>query len=113
MDLNPIQFEKVECKKIIGEATDSKINKCAIEFENNPDKVYYSGQLICGNVQLSLNEKKDVRGVFLKIVGRAYVRWTEGYGQHRTTYKGKEPFLDKQIYLIGGSDGNNLYQKIE
>lgn len=109
MALDQIQFEKIECKTTYqDDITERKINKCVIEFDNNPAKVYYSGQLVCGTVQLSLNEKKDVRGVVLKIVGKAYVRWTEGYGQHRTTYKGKELFLDKQIYLIGGNEGINV-----
>lgn len=99
-------MEKIEFTKIIGEITERKINKCAIEFENNPAKVYYSGQLICGIVHLTLNEKKKVHDVSVKVFGKAYVCWPESNDQ---TAHGKEIFFDKRIELNHESNGNKLF----
>lgn len=49
---------------------------CVISFDN-PDGVYYAGQLLNGTVELTLTKEKKVRGVFVKIYGRAYAYWTE------------------------------------
>lgn len=35
---------------------------CKINFENNPNRVYYTGQVVSGCVQLSINETTTVRG---------------------------------------------------
>lgn len=71
-------FEKIEFKKVIGELTERKpINKCAFEFADNPTKVYYSGQLICGIVHLTLNENMKTKNIFANVIGKAYVRWIE------------------------------------
>lgn len=103
-----MKFEKVEFMKILGEITDRKVNKCEIVFDNNPAKVYYAGQLICGIVHLTLNEKKNVRDVSLNIVGKAYVRWIESNGRNNTAYHGKEVFFDKRIEdMDHESNGNN------
>lgn len=39
---------------------------CAIEFDNNPQKVYFGGQLMSGRVILTLHKAKLVRGALLK-----------------------------------------------
>lgn len=49
---------------------------CVISFDN-PDGVYYAGQLLRGTVVLTLTKEKKVRGVFVKVYGRAYAYWTE------------------------------------
>lgn len=36
--------------------------ECKIVFINNPDKVFYGGQLLSGRVELTLAESKTVRG---------------------------------------------------
>lgn len=35
---------------------------CLIEFDNNPQKVFYGGQLLSGQVSLTLHKEKTVRG---------------------------------------------------
>lgn len=79
---------------------------CEIEFENNPSKVVYSGQLLRGNVHLSLTGSKTVRGVFIKICGGAYCHWTKGYGKTRRSYTGREDYLDERTYFMGGREGD-------
>lgn len=49
---------------------------CTITFDN-PDGVYYAGQMLNGAVALTLTKEKKIRGVFVKIFGRAYAYWTE------------------------------------
>lgn len=106
--LKEIKFDKIEWKNVIGDISKRKINKCVIEFENNPAKVYYTGQLICGNIYLSLNENRNVRGICVKIIGKAYVRWSEEYGENPSVYTGKEIFFDERIDLDGESNSKNV-----
>lgn len=54
---------------------------CEIEFENNPLKAVYSGQLLRDNVNSSLNEWKKVRGVFINICVKAFCHWRKGSGR--------------------------------
>ncbi len=41
-----------------GEAT------CKINFENNQSRVYYTGQVVSGSVNLTINEATTVRGEY-------------------------------------------------
>lgn len=76
---------------------------CEIDFENNPNKIIYTGQVVRGTVRLTLNEEKNVRGVYIRIYGKAYCRWTRRRG--RVTYVGKQNYLNETTYLIGAEEG--------
>lgn len=80
---------------------------CIIDFENNPLKVIYAGQLLRGTVALTLTETKSVRGVYIRIRGTAYARWTSGSGRSRSTNTGKEDYLDEKTYFVGGPENTN------
>lgn len=82
---------------------------CVIEFENNPSKVVYSGQLLRGNVHLSLTGSKTVRGVYIKICGEGYCHWSTGSGKNRRSYTGKEDYLEERVYFMGGREGDNFF----
>lgn len=95
---------------------------CIITFEN-PSRAYYAGQLVRGTVNLTLaSEMKKVRGVYVKIIGRAYAYWTEycniNHNQnrnpaasqnqssgHHVSYNGEEVYLDEKTYFVGGRSG--------
>lgn len=79
---------------------------CLISFEN-PDGVYFAGELLRGKAILSLTKTKKVRGVYVRIFGRAYAHWTRHCsidhhpgrdqngklvrrGGHRVSYAGSE-----------------------
>lgn len=79
---------------------------CEIDFENNPQKVLYAGQLLRGSVRLTLTEEKNVRGVYIRIYGTAYCHWTEGSGDNRKSYTGKEDYLNEKTYFVGDNHGN-------
>lgn len=36
---------------------------CVIAFDNNPDKVFYGGQLLTGKVTLTTTKEKTIRGI--------------------------------------------------
>lgn len=96
---------------------------CEIAFEN-PEKVFYAGQLLRGTVRLTLTKQKKVRGVYVKIFGRAYAYWTEycsvdhdrnrdpnrtSNSGHHVSYSGEEDYLNEKTYFVGGSSGNFLF----
>lgn len=84
---------------------------CLISFEN-PDGVYFAGELLRGKAILSLTKTKKVRGVYVRIFGRAYAHWTRHCsidhhpgrdqngklirrGGHRVSYAGSEVCFDE------------------
>lgn len=97
---------------------------CVISFEN-PSRVYYAGQLVRGTANLTLTKEKKVRGVFVRICGKAYAYWTEycstdhnrhrnrdnnrvGSSGHHVSYTGEEVYLDEKTYFVGGSNSSNF-----
>lgn len=79
---------------------------CLINFEN-PDGVYFAGELLRGTAILTLTKAKKVRGIYVRIFGRAYAHWTRycsidhnpgrdengklvRRGGHRVSYTGSE-----------------------
>lgn len=85
---------------------------CEIDFENNPMKVIYAGQLLRGTVRLHLTEHKDVRGIYVRIYGTAHARWSTGSGKNRKTYTGDEDYLNEKTYFVGGPDGSVSHDEI-
>lgn len=88
---------------------------CEFNFINNPERVYYAGELLKGTVHLSLKSKTTVRGVYVEIYGKAYAHWTKTHyerdydgEEHRYTryYYGEESYLGLKEYFIGGTSGN-------
>lgn len=82
---------------------------CDITFENNHLKVFSAGQMMRGSVRLRLHEEKKVYGVYVRIWGRAYAR--KEYS--KTTYKGKEDYLNEKIYILGGPNGERNLLKFD
>lgn len=110
---------------------------CTVIFENNPQKVFYSGDVIRGNyhlkclflfsfkyydifvgtVQLTLNYRKKIRGVYIRFKGYAQTEWyedvqrQEGTGDNRRTvtdriwYRGHENHLYSKTFFVGSMDG--------
>lgn len=81
---------------------------CQIEFDNNPEKVFYAGQLLRGTIQLTLTSEKNVRGVYILITGRAYCHWTERVANQRRRYTGNEDYLKEKTYLYGDEHGTAI-----
>lgn len=79
---------------------------CEIEFEKSPSKVVYSGQLLRGNVHLTLTEATEsVQNISLRFRGEAYCRWTVGFKDDEKTFTSRENYLNECIYLVRGQEG--------
>ena len=81
---------------------------CKIEFENNPRKVVYAGQLVRGTVRLYLTKSTSVRSIYIRIHGKAYVHWVEGTTDSRKiqVFTGNEDYFTERINFVGGNTGN-------
>lgn len=79
---------------------------CLINFEH-PDGVYFAGETLRGTAIVTLTKTKKVRGIYVRIFGRAYAHWTRycsidhnprrdengklvRRGGHRVSYAGSE-----------------------
>lgn len=79
---------------------------CVIDFENNPDKVVGSGQLLRGTVTLTLTENRSVRGIFIKLIGKACVNWSALLSdEYASTKRKNEYYLNEKAYLVGSEEG--------
>lgn len=47
---------------------------CEVKFDNNPQGIYYSGQILSGVVELNNEKERNIRGLSLRIEGFAKVR---------------------------------------
>lgn len=76
---------------------------CEFEFDNNPSKIFYSGQKISGNIKLHLNEVKKVRGIYIVFSGEAKTEWRKKTGRGNNV--AVECYFKERIYFIGGING--------
>lgn len=49
------------------------------------------------------------KGIFIKINGRAYCHWGEGYGERKRYFTGKEIYIQSSVYLDGTKNGTKIY----
>lgn len=97
---------------------------CKIEFVNNSHSIFVAGQCLRGTVRLTMHDGKNVRGIYIRIGGEAYCRWTRTtntYPAYRNTshrhhlysysysYTGQEDYLNEITYLIGGEHGDLIH----
>ncbi|XP_055295696.1 arrestin domain-containing protein 1-like [Sitodiplosis mosellana] len=76
---------------------------CDIEFENNPRKIIYAGQLLRGTVRLNLTENFNVRSVYVRIRGKAFASWNSV----ETKVEVNEDYLDKKMYFVGSRESTS------
>lgn len=46
---------------------------CHINYDNNPNGIFYAGQTLSGVIQLNNDKRRDIRGVTLRIEGFSMV----------------------------------------
>ncbi|CAL7950353.1 unnamed protein product [Xylocopa violacea] len=68
---------------------------------DHPQKVYYSGHQISGNVHLNLNEPANALGIRLKCKGEAQVYFTDRSAGIRRKFSAFENYLHVETYLVG------------
>ncbi|XP_062559155.1 arrestin domain-containing protein 2-like [Armigeres subalbatus] len=74
---------------------------CKINFNNDPQGVFHSGEMLSGSVELRLNHSMLVDDFRLVISGYAEVEWIVRKSKdHKVTYAGKEKLLLNETALI-------------
>lgn len=77
---------------------------CLINFENNAQKIVFSGQKLHITVRLKLTEEIKVRGIDIHLRGTAHVRFfINGY------YAADEDVLDMRKCLVDGKGNAELH----
>ena len=85
---------------------------------DNGDRVFYPGSIVSGRMNLQTSDEKKLRGIYLTLVGRAFVQWSEshttGTGDDQTTetvtYRDEEPYFNLRVNLWGGDGGEHFLQ---
>lgn len=88
---------------------------CEIIFDH-PDGVFYAGQLLRGIVNLTLKKEKKVRGIYVRVHGKAYAHWSERKSftkrrrqvRRRVSYTGREDYLDETTHFVGGVNASKV-----
>ncbi|XP_030376124.1 arrestin domain-containing protein 17 [Scaptodrosophila lebanonensis] len=87
---------------------------CEVELDN-PWNTYYAGQTLNGQVKLTFDSPKKVRGIIIRFLGESNTEWTEernvttseGKTENEiTNLKGHEEYFKIQYYLLGGKNSS-------
>ncbi|KAM8705839.1 hypothetical protein ACLKA7_010177 [Drosophila subpalustris] len=82
---------------------------------DNPWNTYYAGQTVNGQVKITFDSPKKVRGIIIRFLGEANTTWTEernvtaseGKTENQIThFKGHEEYFKIQFYLLGGKNSS-------
>ncbi|CAH2087687.1 unnamed protein product [Euphydryas editha] len=85
---------------------------------DSPNRTYYTGQTVRGNLIFDQNKVKTFRGIYVKFVGFCNVHWTttetRRVGDKDETYtvvhSSYEEYCNVKKYLVGDEDGDNHLQ---
>ncbi|KAM9858637.1 arrestin domain-containing protein 3-like [Aulostomus maculatus] len=72
----------------------------------NQHNVFSSGDYISGQISLELDKDCQINSLWVKMKGKAEVKWTEHYGKMSVTYCGKEKYFSLKTFIIEESQGN-------
>lgn len=78
---------------------------CEIDFDDNPMKIVFAGELMCGTVRIKLTKEQGIRSIYLRINGHASVRM-----DNQTHNADRQTYLNKKIYLVRGNNGKTSHQ---
>ncbi|XP_017081833.1 arrestin domain-containing protein 3 [Drosophila eugracilis] len=81
---------------------------CEIEFSNNPQGIFYAGQLVSGQVVIKTDKAKPVKAVVLQIKGYAETHWGDTQydpedQSNGESFSGHVDYLATRAYLHGSS----------
>lgn len=75
---------------------------CEIEFENNPNKVFFTGELVRGVVSITLSKKQMFKAIFIQFSGKSVTGWWT----LEESFSSEQIFFNQQLDLIEKSTGN-------
>ncbi|KAL1374123.1 hypothetical protein pipiens_004992 [Culex pipiens pipiens] len=78
-----------------------------VQYDNNPQGIFYAGQTLSGSAVLKLTESDSVNAISIKIEGFTVVHWSERrpQGQRRRSrhFTARQDYLNSLSYLVGGT----------
>ncbi|XP_062550746.1 arrestin domain-containing protein 17-like [Armigeres subalbatus] len=85
---------------------------CDISFDNSHG-VFFAGQTLTGQVEITLPKAKKVKSVFLKITGQSSVRWSESVGTGTSVhYTAREEYVSHLEKFVEG-EGKEEVELVE
>ncbi|XP_043787443.1 arrestin domain-containing protein 17-like isoform X2 [Apis laboriosa] len=97
-----MEDEETETDRSIAETLSKSIGFRRIDIVlDHPQKVYYSGHRISGNVHLELDEPTNALGIRLKCKGEAQVYFTDRSAGIRRKFSAFENYLHVETYVVG------------
>ncbi|KAM9391483.1 arrestin domain-containing protein 3-like [Pholidichthys leucotaenia] len=77
----------------------------------NKENIFTSGDQITGQITLELSEECKIQSLFVKMKGKATVRWTEHYGKTIVTYYKKDKYFSIKQFLLQEGQGTSVIPK--
>lgn len=85
---------------------------CDISFDDNSHGVFFAGQTLSGQVEITVPKAKKVKSVFLKITGQSRVRWAESNNTGSSVnYTGREEYVSHMEKYLESQDGEKVELK--
>lgn len=84
---------------------------CKIHFENNSERIFFSGQKLFMTVRLKLTEELKYRRIYIQIQGTTHVRFTRDDCRREGNFVVNEDNLNVQKRLENGN--GNYHESLE
>ncbi|XP_008299403.1 arrestin domain-containing protein 3-like [Stegastes partitus] len=66
----------------------------------NESNIFTSGDVITGQITLELSKECKIDSLYVKLKGKAKVKWTESYGRTVVTYHSKDKYFSLKHFVI-------------
>ncbi|XP_068166926.1 arrestin domain-containing protein 3-like [Antennarius striatus] len=74
----------------------------------NKSNIFRSGDCITGQISLELAKECKIVSLWVKLKGKAQVKWTEHYGKTSVTYHSKDKYFSVKQHIIQDVKGDNI-----
>ncbi|XP_051924645.1 arrestin domain-containing protein 3-like [Hippocampus zosterae] len=87
----------------------SNVKNFSVEYNlTHRSNVFSSGDYITGRVAFEVTKDCKIDSLWVKMKGKAKVRWFEHYGKTVVVYKNKEKYFSIKTFIFQDGYGNNL-----
>lgn len=81
---------------------------CTINYVNNPDGIYCSGQELLGSAVFTIRKPVKIRSITLTVQGAAFTTWDTQEGNMKYIHIGEELLLRSVTVLMGNASGQEI-----
>ncbi len=67
--------------------------------EDTSEKSYVPGSAIAGSLTVEIDDPKSYKQISVHLKGGGFVSWSEGSGENRRNYYGRETYVHEEIVL--------------